>query len=286
MKDKSISRFLSPDSCRAISEPRKISISARATPIQNGSPSTSSFLPKILRESFSKLLNRTAKSVEKESILETEYYNYNNYESQSMSLSSSNSPGTEDVVKESLRDGLPIIPFAYPTFFTSSQKLEADSRLRRKSQSLYSKQRALGSGIGEDGVFQMDHEDECGGKSLQTLDSIVEMAKLQMEGDPLNVIEQQECQSSYVEMSRDDTAKDCDYFCMENKKCGLKPGNIITTRRSKSNLREKGGVVEKGFCKRFKKSKRHKEDYALLDFEEKTDYQEIVGTNKKWHFLD
>jgi len=45
-------------------------------------------------------------------------------------------------------------------------------------------------------------------------------------------------------------------------------------------------VVEKGFCKRFKKSKRHKEDYALLDFEEKTDYQEIVGTNKKWHFLD
>ena len=96
-------------------------------------------------------------------------------------LFSSNSPGTEDVVKESLRDGLPIIPFAYPTFFTSSQKLEADSRLRRKSQSLYSKQRALGSGIGEDGVFQMDHEDECGGESLQTLDSIVEMAKLQME---------------------------------------------------------------------------------------------------------
>ena len=56
------------------------------------------------------------------------------------------------------------------------------------------------------------------------------------QGDPLNVIEQQECQSSYVEMSRDDTAKDCDYFCMENKKCGLKPGNIITTRKALTML--------------------------------------------------
>lgn len=57
-------------------------------------------------------------------------------------------------------------------------------------------------------------------------------------------------------------------------------------RRNITNLREKGELIEKGFCRRFKKSKRHKEDYALLDFEGNTDYVEMVGNNKKWHFLD
>lgn len=56
------------------------------------------------------------------------------------------------------------------------------------------------------------------------------------EGEPFNVIVQQECQSSYVEMSRDDTAKDCDYFCMEKKNCSLKQGNSITTRKALTML--------------------------------------------------
>jgi len=233
-------RFLSPPPCRAISQPRNISRSATATPAQSGSPSSSSFFPKILRESFSKLLNRTAKSVEKESIIQTGHYNYN-YDDQTMSMSSSISPETEEIVKESLRDGLPIIPFAYPNFFTSFRRQE-DLRLRRKSQHLNSKRRPnFGNGVGEVEVFQMEHDEECGGESLQTLDSIVQMAKLQMEDEPLNVIHRQESQSSYVEMSRnceagDDSAEDCDYFCMERKNCGVQAGNSMTARKALTNL--------------------------------------------------
>ena len=51
-------------------------------------------------------------------------------------------------------------------------------------------------------------------------------------------------------------------------------------------LREKGELIENGFCRRFKKSKKHKEDYALFDFEGNSDYVQMAGSNKKWHFLD
>jgi len=183
------------------------------------------------------LLHRSARSSEKE--------NYNSYDDQILSLSSSTSPETEEIVKESLKNGLPIIPFAYPTFFTTFRRQEADSEMRRQCRStrkeLNSKRRPpINYDVTtdcEDEVFQMEHEESGGGELLQSLDSVVQMAKLQMEDGPLNIIQRQESQSSYVEMSPnseemgDDFAEDSDYFCMDTRKnCHILPDN--TSRNS------------------------------------------------------
>merc|ERR1719219_890743 len=105
----------------------------------------------------------------------------------------------------------------------------------------------------------------------------------------MNATERQESQSSYVEMSPDnETVGDSvcsDYFCMEKRtNSGLLSEN--NSRRKITFLREKGELIENGFCRRFKKSKKHKEDYALFDFEGNSDYVQMAGSNKKWHFLD
>lgn len=285
-------------------QPRNISLSATVTPASSVSPSSAtSFFPKLLRESLSKLLSRRARSgsAEKENLVGGDADNYNSYDDQILSLSSSTSPETEEIVKESIKNGLPIIPFAYPTFFTTHRRQEADSQMRRTSHSrcqAFNKVRPhLGCEVAadsEDEVFQMEHDERnegCEGESLPSLDSIVQMAKLQMEDEPMNVTSRVESQSSYVEMSPDcqtaeESAGDCsDYFCME------KTTNSVLLSRNESRrkinfLREKGELIENGFCRRFKKSKKHKEDYALFDFEGNSDYVEMAGSNKKWHFLD
>ena len=94
-------------------------------------------------------------------------------------------------MKESIKNGLPIIPFAYPTFFTTYRRQEADSKMRRKGHSscqTFNKRRPHpgyeGAADSEDEVFQMENDernDRCEGESLPSLDSIVQMAKLQME---------------------------------------------------------------------------------------------------------
>ena len=102
---------------------------------------------------------------------------------------SSTSPETEEIVKESIKNGLPIIPFAYPTFFTTYRRQEADSTMRRKNHSrcpaFNKRPPQLGYEVAadsEDEVFQMENDERCeGGESLPSLDSIVQMAKLQME---------------------------------------------------------------------------------------------------------
>merc|ERR1712154_632785 len=123
---------------RAVSQPRNISLSATVTPASSVSPSSAtSFFPKLLRESLSKLLSRRARSgsTEKDNLVGGDSDNYNSYDDQILSLSSSTSPETEEIVKESIKNGLPIIPFAYPTFFTTHRRQETDSKMRRKGHS-------------------------------------------------------------------------------------------------------------------------------------------------------
>ena len=92
-------------------------------------------------------------------------------------------------MKESIKNGLPIIPFAYPTFFTTYRRQEADSKMRRKGHSscqTFNKRRPHPgyevAADSEDEVFQMENDERGeGGESLPSLDSIVQMAKLQME---------------------------------------------------------------------------------------------------------
>ena len=71
-------------------QPRNISLSATVTPASSVSPSSAtSFFPKLLRESLSKLLSRRARSgsAEKENLVGGESENYNSYDDQMLSLS-------------------------------------------------------------------------------------------------------------------------------------------------------------------------------------------------------
>ena len=93
------------------------------------------------------------------------------------------SPATEEVVNESLRNGLPIIPFAYPTFFTAGKKQEDVKRQIRKN-SLKSMKRSFSEGRCLDYSKVFEEDDETLNKKFssedKSLDSIVRMAKQEM----------------------------------------------------------------------------------------------------------
>ena len=143
------------------------------------SPS-SSLIPRIIRESFSKLLQRSSgqrgKTPDKDSDSEC------SESERKTSSCSSISPATEEVVIESLKKGLPIIPFAYPTFFTVGRCQENIMTKMRKN-SLKSMKRSFSEGrcfdypdIGEedeDILRKVNSEDK-------SLDSIVRIAQQQM----------------------------------------------------------------------------------------------------------
>merc|ERR1712025_251871 len=92
-------------------------------------------------------------------------------------------PETEAIVKESIKEGLPIIPFAYPTFFSVSQRQEEDTKQRRESvrrQIQLSNFVKEYGGVEEESIFLMD-DDNDNNIDLQSLDSIVRRAKFEME---------------------------------------------------------------------------------------------------------
>ena len=156
------------------SEPR--TIGTQGITSSSVSPS-SSLIPRIIRESFSKLLQRSSgqrvRTPEKDSDSES-----SDCERKSSSCSSI-SPATEEVVIESLKNGLPIIPFAYPTFFTVG-RCQEDIKTRMRKNSLKSMKRSFSEGrfidypdIGEedeDILRKVNSEDK-------SLDNIVRMAQ-------------------------------------------------------------------------------------------------------------
>ena len=87
-----------------------------------------SFIPRKLRASFSKLLPRKSFSRSKTPDKDQGCLNLDINDSKERRHSNCTCsivcPATEEVVKESLEQGLPIIPFAYPTFFIASKKQE------------------------------------------------------------------------------------------------------------------------------------------------------------------
>ena len=104
-----------------------------------------SFIPRKLRASFSKLLPRKSFSWSKTPDKDQGCLNLDINDSKERRHSNCTCsivcPATEEVVKESLEQGLPIIPFAYPTFFIASKKQEdvkdgiRKNSLRRMKQS-------------------------------------------------------------------------------------------------------------------------------------------------------
>ena len=50
----------------------------------------------------------------------------------------------------------------------------------------------------------------------------------------------------------------------------------------------KGSIIENEVSRRFRKSRKHKDDYVMFDFEEKNENVKpyVEMGSKKWHFLD
>ena len=205
---------------RACSPQGVIASSKVGTPSSSVSPS-SSLIPRILRESFSKFLHRgqRPRSPDKDPIsTDTEY---SSGERRS-SVCSILSPGTEEVVNDSVKNGLPIIPFSYPTFFTVG-RCQEDIKTRIRKNSLSSMKRSFSEGRCIDYPEVFEEEEENLKKSLsedRSLDSIVRIAKKEILGDNEDRTDcaqtRKESQSSYVEMNPEVMlTKDDPYMKME-----------------------------------------------------------------------
>ena len=82
------------------------------------------------------------------------------------------SPTTEEVVSESIRNGMPLIPFAYPTFFMASRKQE-DVKIGLRKNSLQRMRRSFSEGRALYNSNELK-EEKIEDKSLE---SIVQLAK-------------------------------------------------------------------------------------------------------------
>jgi len=98
------------------------------------------FLPKILRNSLSKIMSIPGRS-------KSPVTNNNSLESDCLSLTPSDisrrpsssslvSPITEEIVSDSLEKGLPIIPFAHPTFHVTNNSYEEEKKQSMRKNSL------------------------------------------------------------------------------------------------------------------------------------------------------
>ena len=149
------------------------------------------------------------------------------------------SPATEEFVNESLRNGLPIIPFAYPNLFRARRNQE-DVKRRIKKNSVKSMKRSFSVGRCLDYSEVIEEEETLKKFSSEdkSLDSIVKIAKQEMEGNnlvfsfeiiisELDIILQdlvthaacrKQSQSSYVEMDPEGMfeGEDDPYMRMEN----------------------------------------------------------------------
>jgi len=95
-------------------------------------------IPRILRNSFSKLLTRATSISSGRS--KSPESNKSSLDDENLSVSSKddkkgpwNDEGTDEIVRESVENGLPIIPFAYPTFTCVDKKLEETRNMIRKN---------------------------------------------------------------------------------------------------------------------------------------------------------
>jgi len=196
---------------RTLSPQCLISRSVTDTPVSSVSPS-SSFIPRILRESFSKLLHRgsvtgRAKTPDREhGGSDPECYNSEDRRDSECSIAS---PATKEIVNESLRNGLPIIPFAHPTFATASKYQEEVKKRIRKNSLKKSMKRSFSEGRCLDFYEVLEEDDETRitkfNSEDKSLDSIVRMAKQEIErvkqGKPSQDRSRNQSQSSYVEMN-------------------------------------------------------------------------------------
>jgi len=223
-----------------VSQPRNISRSVTLTPsssVSNTASPSSGLIPRLLRESFSKILHRRHRTPEPGSRRESQVRDNDN--GQEDIGSSSISPETQAIVKESIKNGLPIIPFASPTFYGNSKK--SDSLVKEDQLQPPSLSECCEA---DDDIFLMDHDHEE--ESLPSLNSIVRRAKHEVDNLEDNSVTRKQSQSSYVEMifnnkdrsvDREITPEivvdekmdndDSEYFIMDKRKSSLKKNSVI-----------------------------------------------------------
>jgi len=153
--------------------------------------------PRILRNSFSKLLTRAtsissrSKSPEsaKSSLADEDNENFVMDEDKKWCESDEN---LEEIVSDSVQKGLPIIPFSYPTFSVVNKKLEETKDMIRKNSA-----KDLKRAFNENRANKLDiyNEEEEEGKEDKSLNSVVNTAIREIESSS---------SSSYVEMSLND----------------------------------------------------------------------------------
>lgn len=282
-------------SCGSPSVRRPSSVISYSASCTSASPS-SSFLSRKLRQSFSKLLSRRSFSRSRSPDQcfpcdNTECFHCENRRSSSCSIVS---PTTEEVVSESIRNGMPLIPFAYPTFFMASKKQE-DVKIGLRKNSLQRMRRSFSEGRALYNSNDLK-EEKIEDKSLE---SIVQLAKEELKlADKMSFnkrLSRKESQSSYVEMNPDsseETDKEEPLGEMNDKK---------RTLNRKGQVHRKHNLVHLEYYNssaipnsNMRKGNRFKEDYVLLDFEKNEDYVKMGGmqtkiekffdmTNKKSH---
>jgi len=213
-------------------------------------------LPKKLRHSFSRLFSgsKTKSPTPPHSI------------SASPSQASIVSQQTEEIVRESLKKGLPIIPFASPSYQIQDAVPELERRGSPKNCGIESRLQASASDQ-TSGYCLMEQNQ----KTVTSQSSYVEMNPCD---DPFN-------EEPYVRMENvfpvrvgDPGFFDFDPFSSETKKAKLR------------NFGEKQLKAEKGLAieREFKKGNRHRDDYAFLDFSRNDKSTEITNA-KVQHFL-
>ena len=168
------------------------------SPEQSPTSSTVSIsFPRILRNSFSKLLTRAtsissrSKSPESaKSSLDEDTENFVMDEDKKWCESDEN---LEEIVSDSVQKGLPIIPFSYPTFSVVNKKLEETKDMIRKNSA-----KDLKRAFTENRTNKLDiySEEEEESKEDKSLNSVVNTA--------IREIEKSSSSSSYVEMSLND----------------------------------------------------------------------------------
>ena len=167
------------------------------SPEQSPTSSTVSIsFPRILRNSFSKLLTRAtsissrSKSPESaKSSLDEDNDNFVMDEDKKWCESDEN---LEEIVSDSVQKGLPIIPFSYPTFSVVNKKLEETKDMIRKNSA-----KDLKRAFNENRTNKLDiyNEEEEESKEDKSLNSVVNTAIREIESSS---------SSSYVEMSLND----------------------------------------------------------------------------------
>ena len=150
----------------------------------------------------------------------------------------------------------------------------------------------------------------------RTLDSLVKIAKTELEAEELKEKPRKDSNSSYVEMSNafgrsdsqrtrqdesenvymkmdkilDDQVRKSEYLMhygddgleIKKDKSKIRKHNLFHGWTNKREL-----VLKEDGTRKFKKGNKYKDDYVFFDFEQDKDYVDMSNTKtKKWHLLE